>query len=196
MPGRPRTLAPLIDEALQLSSTKLKRWGYLQPGKSSSTTLKWSTNGQPRGQIDAAIRIDSSGESGVINLSYLYKQEYDRDYSIDLVTKPSNLGIGRIWYFVCPKTGRNCRKLYSVGGYFLSRYAHSTILYESQTESKTSRGLRKLLQPHFDSDEAYNQLRKPYLKTTYRGRPTKTYLRLQRIIDRASKRTKAKAGHK
>ena len=188
MPGRSQTFNPLIDNALQLNITKLKAWGYIKAGESFSTKLSWSIRGNPRGDIDAIIRIDDSGNSGVINLKYCYKGIHDRDYCINLVSKPSNLGIGHLWYFVCPETGRNCRKLYSIGGYFLSRSAHKDTLYETQTESKKTRLYKKILQPDFDADEAQKQLRKPYLKKTYRGKPTKTYLRLIRIIDRAEER--------
>ncbi len=34
----------------------------------------------------------------------------------------SNLGIGDVPYFVCPETGKLCRKLYFIGGSFHSRY--------------------------------------------------------------------------
>lgn len=188
MPGRSPSFNPLIDNALQLNITKLKAWGYLKAGKSSSPKLSWSIQGNPRGDIDAIIRITDKGDSGVINLKYCYQGIHTRDYLINLVSKSSNLGIGRLWFFVCPETGRNCRKLYSIGGFFLSRYAHKKTLYETQTESKQTRLYKKLLQPYFDADEAQDQLRRPYLKKAYRGKPTKTYLRLTRIIDRAEER--------
>ncbi len=97
---------------------------------------------------------------------------------------PSNLGKGLIWYFLCPETNKRCRKLYSIGGYFLHREAFKGCMYESQTQSKKYRQLDKTLGAYFRTDDLYSQLYQKHFKKTYAGKPTKKYLKLIKQIER------------
>ncbi len=98
---------------------------------------------------------------------------------------PSNLGKGLIWYFLCPQTNRRCRKLYSIGGYFLHREAFNGCMYETQTQSKKYRQLDKTLGAYFEIDNLYEELYKKNFKKTYAGKPTKRYLRIMEQIQKA-----------
>lgn len=181
---KPYTFPTLYNEALQISISKLKEWKYLNPEQIKSGTLTWSSNGNKTGSI--SIRVNTHSEQPYIELNYKYKDE-PRNYKVNLVFMPSNLGKGLIWYFLCPQTKKRCRKLYSIGGHFLHREAFNGCMYETQTQSKKYRQLDKTLGTYFRTDELYSQLYKKHFKKTYAGKPTKKYLKLMKQINKAEK---------
>jgi hypothetical protein len=181
MPKFP-TFPTLYDEVLQISITKLKEWSYLNPEQIKSGTITWSRNGNPIGSI--SIQVNTHSEQPYIELDYKYRDE-PRNYKVRLVSIPSNLGKGLIWYFLCPQTKKRCRKLYSIGGYFLHREAFKGCMYETQTQSKKYRQLDKILGAYLKSDNLYSELYKKNFKKTYAGKPTKRYLRIMEQIQKA-----------
>ena len=176
------TFPTLYNEALQISISKLKEWEYLNPEQIKSGTLTWSRNGNKTGSI--SIRVNTHREQPYIELDYKYRDE-PRNYKVRLVSMPSNLGKGLIWYFFCPQTNKRCRKLYSIGGYFLHREAFNGCMYETQTQSKKYRQLDKTLGAYFKTDDLYSQLYQKHFKKTYAGKPTKRYLRIMEQIQKA-----------
>ena len=179
---KPYTYPTLLNEALQLSITKLKEWEYLNPEQFKSGTVNWSRNEHLTGSI--SIQVNTKTSLPYIELNYKYQDE-PRSYKVSLVSQPSNLGRGLIWYFLCPKTNKRCRKLYSIGGYFLHREAFKGCLYETQTQSKKYRQLDKILGAYFKSDNLYTELYKKNFKKSYAGKPTKKYLRIMEQIHKA-----------
>jgi len=179
---KPYTFPTLYNEALQISISKLKEWEYLNPEQTKIGTLNWSRNGNPTGSI--SIEVNTKSEQPYIELDYKYKDE-PRKYKVYLTSTLSNLNRGEIWYFLCPQTNKRCRKLYSIGGYFLHREAFNGCMYETQTQSKKYRQLDKTLGAYFKSDNLYSELYKKHFKKTYAGKPTKKYLKLTRQIQRA-----------
>jgi len=179
---KPQTFPTLYNEALQIHISKLKGWGYLDPEQVKSGTLNWSRNGNPTGSI--SIQVNTHSQQPYIELDYKYRDEH-RNYKVYLTSTPSNLNKGEIWYFICPQTEMCCRKLYSIGGYFLHREAFKGCMYETQTQSKKNRGLLKYLNPLFESDNLYSELSKKNFKKTYAGKPTKRYLRIMEQIQKA-----------
>lgn len=179
---KPHTFPTLYNEALQIHISKLKGWGYLDPEQIKSGTLNWSRNGNPTGSI--SIKVNTQTEQPYIELDYKYRDE-PRNYKVRLVSMPSNLGKGLIWYFICPQTKKRCRKLYSIGGYFLHREAFNGCMYETQTQSKKYRQLVKTLGAYFKSDNLYSELYKKNFKKSYAGKPTKKYLRIMEQIQKA-----------
>jgi len=175
------TFPTLYNEVLQINISKLKEWGYLKPGQINSGTINWSRNGNPAGSI--SIEVNTNGEQPYIELDYKYKNE-PRKYKVNLVSTPSNLNKGEIWYFFCPHTNKRCRKLYSIGGYFLHREAFKGCMYESQIQSKRYRELDKTFGAYFKSDDLYSQLYKKHFKKYYAGKPTKKYLQLMKQIQK------------
>ena len=176
------TFPTLYNEALQISITKLKEWEYLNPEQIKSGTLTWSRNGNKTGSI--SIRVNTQSEQPYIELDYKYRDE-PRNYKVRLVSMPSNLGKGLIWYFFCPQTNKRCRKLFSIGGYFLHREAFKGCMYETQTQSKKYRQLDKTFGAYFKIDDLYSQLYQKHFKKTYAGKPTKKYLRIMEQIQKA-----------
>ena len=121
-----------------------------------------------------------------IELDYKYRDE-PRKYRVRLVSVPSNLGAGEVWYFLCPHTGKRCRILYSVGGWFLHREAFRRVYYDSQVQSKKTRNYMHVVGPLFKTDKLYDELYKPYFKRYYAGKPTKRYARIQKKLERSEK---------
>ncbi len=179
---KPHTFPILYDDTLQISTSKLKEWKYLNAEQIKSGSLTWSRNGNQTASI--SIRVNTYEEQSFIELDYKYRGE-PRNYKVKLVTKPSNLGNGFVWYFLCPQTKKRCRKLYLVGGYFLHREAFNGCMYETQTQSKKYRELDKTLGAYFRTDDLYEQLYSKHFKKTYAGKPTRKYLRIMEQIERA-----------
>jgi hypothetical protein len=179
---KPYTCPTLFDNSLQINVSKLKQWGYLNPDQiTSGATLNWSRNGEPTGSI--SINVDTLCEQPYIELDYNFKDE-PRNYKVKLVSVPSNLGKGVVWYFLCPKTKKRCRKLYSIDGHFLHREAFTGCMYDTQTQSKNYRQLDKTLGAYFRSENLYSELYKKHFKKTYEGKPTKRYLRIIKEIQK------------
>jgi hypothetical protein len=172
---------PVIYDSLKMVTISfLKSHKYLEQDSFKGGNIQWSLNGQPNGNID--IKVNTFGESPYLELDY-NANDKPINYRVELVTIPSNLGIGLIWYFVCPVTGKRCRKLYLAGNYFYHRTAYRG-LYEKQTQSKKSRELYKVF-GSIGNDELYRQLYKKNFKRTYAGKPTRNYLRLTNKIEKA-----------
>lgn len=100
-----------------------------------------------------------------VKLTGIYKQPYiELDYKcneapikyrVQLVSVPSNLGKGVVWYLVCLRTGKCYRKLYLVDNYFYHRSAFRGCMFQKQTQSKKSRWLDKTLGVYFRSDQLF-----------------------------------------
>ena len=179
---KPPTYPTLYNDALQISVSKLKGWGYLEPGRTISGTITWSSNGNKTASI--SIQVNTFCEQPYIELKYNYNDE-PRNYKVQLVSTPSNLGRGLIWYFLCPQTNKRCRKLYSIGGYFLHREAFTGCMYETQTQSKSYREIGKTFGAYFKTDKLYEQIYSKHFKKMYAGKPTKRYLRIMEQIQKA-----------
>ena len=113
-----------------------------------SGTLTWSSNGEKTASISITV---STNKKPYIELDYKYNDE-PRKYKVRLVTIPSNLGKGKVWYFLCPQTHKRCRKLYSIGGYFLHREAFKGCMYDSQTKSKRWSEMDRVYGSYFELD--------------------------------------------
>lgn len=181
--SRHSTIPTLYDEVLQISITKLKKWGYLDENGFRSGRITWSRHGIETSSI--GILADMRDDFPYIELEYTYNKEEKRKYKIYLDSIPSNLGKGEIWYFVCPSTFKFCRKLYSVGGYFLHREAFKGCFYDSQVQSKYYRFVDKNYGSYFKIDQLYEELYKKNFKKFYAGKPTKRYLKLKAQIEQA-----------
>ena len=101
-------------------------------------------------------------------------QQGDRGMLVKLHREQSNLGVGEILFFLCPYTGRKCRKLYLGGNVAARRYAFSHC-YSYQNQSRQERSLKWI--------ELVNEENIPYRKwgkPIYRGKPTRYFKKLLR----------------
>lgn len=169
------TMPDLFDSVLRFDVKTLKKHGYLKAGQIQSGLMTWTRNGNPRGEI--TIHMNTISDPFLLTLSYSYRDE-PRQYSIQIISKPANLGKGEVHFFICPKTGLLCRKLYCIDGFFYHRNAFTGAMYESQTQTKKMRFYEQRFGALFDSDLIYEKLHAKHLKKTYRGKPTKKYAAL------------------
>lgn len=172
----------LFDSASQINISKLKEMGYLMPNNWKAGTLIWSRMGEETARISIAVSTLEGNE--YLQLKYNFRDE-PREYKIRLERKPTNLGIGEMWFFRCPSTRKLCRKLYSIGGYFLHREAFKGCFYEKQIRSKYERFLDSNFGAYFKAESLYLEAGKKHLKKTYAGKPTKKYLKLYKEIKKA-----------
>lgn len=180
---KPYTFPTLYDTLKTVSISFLTKQGYLKPFQWQSGTITWSRNGNKTASI--LIRVNTHPKSPYIELDYKCN-EAPINYRVQLISVPSNLGKGVVWHFVCPHTGKRCRKLYLADTYFYHRSAFEGCMYEKQTLSKKNRHLDKMLGEYFKSDQLLEQLCKKYFKKQYAGKPTKKYLKLTQQIQRAN----------
>jgi hypothetical protein len=179
---KPHTYPTLFDDVKTISISFLTKHGYLKPNQWRNGTITWSRNGNKTGSI--SIGIYTNPENSYLELDYKCN-EAPINYRVQLISAPSNLGKGVVWYFICPSTGKRCRKLYLADTYFYHRSAFRGCMYEKQTQSKKSRHLDKTLGLYFQVDKLFEQLYKKHLKKHYAGKPTKKYLKLTQQIQKA-----------
>ena len=181
---KPHTFPTLFDDLKTVSISFLNKHGYLKVGQWQQGSINWSRNGSKTGSI--SIMVDTIAKEKYLELNYACNGS-DIRYRIQLITVPSNLGKGLIWYFICPNTGKRCKKLYLNQCYFYHRSAFKNCMYEKQTQSKKSRDLEKALGAYFLLDAFFDELYKKNFKKVYRGKPTKRYLYLVRKIEESER---------
>lgn len=169
-----RTNPILYNDVKKLSVSDLKKWGYLEFQIVKKGTVNWKIYNDIQSSI--SIEVDTK-ETPHIKLSYKFRGVV-RAYNVELISIKSNLNKGQIWYFVCPKTKKQCRKLYLVNGYFFHREAFNGCMYENQTLSKENRDSKKILNSIFEAENFLGEIEKKHLKKSYAGKPTKKYLQL------------------
>lgn len=170
----------IIEHATKISISDLKKWNFLKLGICRSGTLSWSIEDSTYAAV--SLKSDMQVEDQCfIELKYICNDK-DFDIKIKLESLPSNLGFGKVWYFVCPFTGGLCRKLYLNGEYFMSRQAILNAMYENQTKSQRDRGLNSDLDKALKVEKLIPELKAKNFKRHYNGVPTKRYLKLRRKI--------------
>jgi len=167
-----------IEDVKTISLTKFKEWNYLTNGTKSGV-ISWSRNGIVHSTISILVVFNDFERYVILD----YKCNGSPfNLKVRLISIPSNLGKGEIMYFICPLTGKKCRKLYLNNSYFAHREAFNGLFYQNQIESKKNRFLFKIFEKVYLSDEVYEQRYKKYFKTHYNGKPTKRYLKLENKI--------------
>jgi len=109
----------------------------------------WRRDGEVWCEAECTVTIHAGGDAGALRLRYVAPDAFDRghgaqDWTIPLVTTRPPFG-GRQWWFLCPASGRRCRKLFLPAGgrRFLSRQAYG-LGYQSQRITPASRAQRKI----------------------------------------------------
>jgi hypothetical protein len=179
MPNPP-SCPVLIDQCKNVSISFLKQHGYLNKNKVKSGVITWSNQYEKTGSISIFTDIDN--EDGYLELDYKSSQK-SINYKVRLVTIQSNLGKGVIWYFICSRTGKRCKKLHLIDGYFYHRSAFSGCMYDKQTESKKNRFSGKLFDKWQAAYNASKEIRRKHFKKQYNGKPTRLYLKYLQQID-------------
>lgn len=166
-----------VESLRVLTMSFLKKENLLNDNKFKSGTITW-TNKQHHSSNSISYSIKLNHDSGTLRLIYTHNNVNKVNYEIEMIAKESNLGFGKMWFFICPKTNKVCRKLHLNNGYFYHRTAFRNLYYEQQVHSKTNRILYS--KPFIDAfrDELDFDAEKKYLKKVYKGKITKTYARI------------------
>ena len=135
--GRPSPGTPIIEHHNSIPLRFLIDQGYLRLNHRVTGIIQWSFCGRSDGS--ASLSVETYEAAAYLTISYKTGQGEVVRQQIKLIHQPSNLGRGKVWYFICPQTGGKCRKLYRMGRYFYSQKAFSTAIYASQAESKMMR---------------------------------------------------------
>ena len=179
-----KTYPFIIDEAKYIYISKFKEWKCLTPSSRKQGTITWSSNGV----VTSSVHINVIFEEETKELHLLYSiQEKEYDYKISLVSLPSNLGEGRIWYFQCPFTGKRCRKLHLINGWFIHRSVLCHGMYSKQILSKKWRYIEKIYGNYFDLEKYYEELYSKHFTKFYNGIPSKRYQKLRAKIKDAKR---------
>jgi hypothetical protein len=173
--GRFSTGAITTGEAQRIELSWLIKQGWISKGGIISGTLSWN-NGS-----EISINTEIKEGKGYIRLNYQNKrytgEVNELDYKIQLTSIPSNLGRGKIWFFICPFTGRKTRILYKCYGslYFKSRWAYShRIYYSCQILSKNNFHNEK----YFILERKLEKLQPLIRKKHYQGKETRILKRI------------------
>lgn len=171
-------MATRIEDLRRFSVHDLKRLGMLRNGYTG--WLKWTDN--EGGGSTIVLTVGLSGDNPAVLLQYTMTHTGERvNDLVKLRFQKSNLRnhAGGYWLFVCPVTGNPCRVLYLDSGHFKSREALPPgTIYKCQTWMGSVRTYSLFFDYHDAVNEINDTLQKPYGKTTYRGKPTRTVKRL------------------
>ncbi len=182
---KPNTFPTLYDELKTFSISFLTKHGYLKANQWQSGTITWSRNGNRTDSI--SIRVSTMTVSPYLELDYKCN-EVLINYRVQLISAPSNLGKGVVWFFICSSTGKRCRKLYLADKHFVSRFALVNAMYAQQTKSHKVRNFDKVF-GCFKDDELHEKIYSKHFKCHYAGKPTKRYLQLLKRIEQSERRT-------
>lgn len=178
--GRKPTGSVCVSEAMRLELSFLLKEGYIEFGRKTHKEIFWNINGIPTG--DVAIECSYTDNEKWIRLYYV-KNEKTLDYKIYLEEINSNLGKGKVLYFVCPQSGKRCRILYMTYGsdIFKSResYQHR-LYYGTQKCSKREYWNTRYFELKDRLDKLWSETR----THTHNGIVTKRIKRLYRLNER------------
>lgn len=177
------TFPDTVEQCRTITMTDLKRLGFLTGF--TYGPLRWTTRGEPSGSVTLQVQV--LAEPRFIRLMYSTKDlhtgaKQDFDYKIPIEVKPTNLGKGERYYFLCPRTGKRCMTLYEPPGatIFAHRDYWQGLYYRDQLQPKRWRKLGQLLA----LEDRLNSTETRYMKTHYRGKVTPRY---QAYLDQIKK---------
>lgn len=174
----------ILEECRQLRMEKLREWNYLKPNQIVTSTICWNRHGVTVASIE--IKLTIADFEGVLELKYNYRNE-PINYNVQVSSVSSNIGSGRVWYFVCPKTKARCRALHLIGGFFFHRSAFTGCCYEKQTFSRNTRLMCNKYEMYFAAEKAYSEIHGRYFRKLYKGKVTKRYRKTLEAIAASEK---------
>lgn len=167
----------LLNECKILTIGYLLRRGYLSPHSYNSGQVAWYREECNRceGLINIIVKMDAV--AGDVRLEYMIDKQYIC-YNVRIISKPSNIGIGKVYYFICPFTDLKCKNLYLINGLFVHRTYFKNCLYVSQTYSYNIRQIKKCIDVIRNHNLIQETKEKRYFKGRYRGKITRPLLRV------------------
>ena len=170
---RPSRQPILIDQEKTLTSGYLSKMGYLKLNHRIEGYTGWVSNKT----MDLDIRINSIMEEGDerVILNYYDFNSEKVEQVIYLTSKPSNLGNGSVWFFICPFSGKRCRNLIFINNRFMHRSNLLNAMYSKQVESKYWRKMFQLQSNIPETERILNEPRSKHYKKYYNGKITKRF---------------------
>lgn len=157
-----------LESCLTVSITDLtKKRLFTKPNTVSVISL--SKNNEQFLSLNVVFILDKR----IITFTHTNDTAIDKTvtHKISIASIPSNIGDGFIKYFVCPITGKYCRKLYYHKMSFMHREA-TGLLYEQQTKKQPISFAGYL------TTEQRNEPNKKHFKKYYKGDFTHRYFRI------------------
>lgn len=177
--GRWANYPTTINDLKEFDISFLSKHNYLKPNHFKNGSIIWTyANGNKH---SISIHTQTKETDGFLTLDYTYNSTEKINYQIRLITRPSNLGTGLIWFFICPYTGKVCRKLHLIDRHFKHRSAVPGLMYQNQIESKKWREWSKMFKDDLN-DKIYSELYSKGFRKFYAGKMTKRYTRICKKI--------------
>lgn len=140
---KPYTFPFIFDDTKCITISDLRKLGYIKPNINKTGSVRWTDNkGVETGSITIQSKIKN--DLKVLTLDYKCNNDKSFNYVVPLVTIPSNLGKGKVWYFICPFTNKRCRKLHLIDCHFIHRSAVPSGVYAKQIHSKKWREMERV----------------------------------------------------
>ena len=170
---RPYTAPLLINQEKTLTTGYLSKNKYFTPNAKVTGGTGWTSSKVK--DLDISITSIMQEDSERIILEFIDFKNRPVKQIIYLESKPSNLGKGLVWFFICPFTGATCRNLIFVNNRFMHRSNLINAMYSTQAESKYWRKMFQL-QPNIPrTEKILNEPLKKHYKKYYKGKITKRY---------------------
>ena len=173
------TFPAIYDDCKTIDIACLTKWSYLKPSQLKTGSIQWSRGKEPEGST--GITVNTISDFPFLEFNYV-SNGTPINCRVQLTTLRSNLGKGVVWFFICPHTGRRCRKLHLVGTHFLHRTAFNGCMYDKQTYSNKTRAFHKEWGRVFREDEVYGEIYGKGFRRYYKGKVTKRYLKLSKKL--------------
>lgn len=177
---RPSSYPITYEDCKSIEIKILKKNNYLQSNQINKCIIRWYINEETTGRMKVIVNTMTDKPYVVL----IYKlNEQSIEYKVQLVSKRSNLGLGEIWYFICPFTNKRCRKLYLLNKYFSHRNRCKGVFYEKQLLSKSNRKSLGIFRKIDQINNAIEETKSKHFRMYYNKVKTKRLVKLRKIIN-------------
>lgn len=177
---RPSSYPITYEDCKSIEIKILKKNNYLQSNQINKCIIRWYINEETTGRMQVIVNTLSTNP--YIELIYTLNEE-GIQYKVQMIKEKSNLGIGEIWYFICPFTNKRCRKLYLVNKYFSHRNRFKGVFYEKQLLSKSNRKSLAIFRKIEQIKDAIEETKSKHFRRYYNKVKTKRLVKLRKIIN-------------
>lgn len=160
-----------LENCLTISITDLKKKVFFNTPKTVSVVINLVKNNEQCLNVD--VEFIANQNEKFITFTYPNETVIDKTvtHKISIASIPSNIGNGFVKYFVCPRTGKYCRKLYYHRMSFMHREA-TGLLYEQQKRRQP------ISYAGYLTTEQRNEPNTKNFRKYYKGDMTKRYFRI------------------
>jgi len=180
----------ILERCISLDVGKF-RFDWSMPGKILTGNSRWFHSDKETSSIGYRVHTDPAHPLLIL----LYSIDgQDVTQVVELAAVPSNLHRGQYWFFICPVSGRRCKKLHLIRGLFQHRTALPGVFYRQQVRAKWLFG--RYLDAYEGISEILEAAEQPYFREYYAGKPTRRTLRMLRKVEKLKPRmSKSIANH-